>query len=233
MDSMTDNFAPYAPPENVLRVIERIRKAGLPPKLNAEYLSQLGLNEAIIPRVLRSLDFLGLSDGGKTTDLAQSVAITGETEWPSVFQGMLRLAYDFVFRVIDPETASRKAVDDAFRPRIPSGQRNRMVTLFLGLCQAAGFAVMEPVYQRPGHGQPKRDKVGTAKLIKRKQGVPQNTHNIVTIERPALPPSGRLHPALAGIVSTIPDIESRDDLERWIASFRATVEMVKKLDRTD
>jgi hypothetical protein len=227
---LESKLAPYAPPENVLRVFERIRKAGLPPKINSDYLRQLGVTEAIIPRASRALEFLGLTRDGIPSDIAERIAVVPEAEWPAEFQGVLRTAYDEVFRVIDPETATRKAVDDAFRPMKPSGQRNRMVTLFLGLCQAAGFAVKEPPYQRPGQGQPKREKVVKAKLVKQKQDVPYSGQSFSIIERPALQPHGRLHPALVGIVATIPDIETRADLELWVTSFKATMELVKRFD---
>jgi hypothetical protein len=227
---MESKFVPYAPPENVLRVIDRIRKAGLPPKINSDYLRQLGISEAIVPRVARTLEFLEITREGATSDIAERIAVTPESEWPAVFQEVLRIAYDEVFRVIDPETSTRKAVDDAFRPMKPSGQRNRMVTLFLGLCQAAGFAVKEPPYQRPGQGQPKREKVVKAKLVKQKQDVPYSSQSFSIIERPALQQPGRLHPALVGIVATIPDIETRADLELWVTSFKATMELVKRFD---
>jgi hypothetical protein len=39
-----------------------------------------------------------------------------------------------------------------------------------------------------------------------------------------------LHPAIAGIVAAIPELETAEDLERWITSFRATFTMVKKIE---
>ena len=223
---MEQDTTPYAPPENVVRVLERWRKVGFPQRVNAEYLGQLGITENIIPRVTRALEYLGLVEGGKQTALAERLQVAPEDEWQGVLREAIINAYREVLRVVDPTTASRKQVDDAFRPMKPKGQRDRMVTLFLGLCYAAGIEVKEPPSRRPGKGEAGK---GSKKPDIRLR--PSRSTAVLTpmIERPALPSPGRLHPALTGILAAVSDLETLEDLERWIESFRATFKMVKKV----
>jgi len=156
--------------------------------------------------------------------------VASDEEWPLLLQEALRTAYDTIFRVVDPGTASRNQVLTAFRPMQPNGQWNRMVTLFLGLCQAAGMEVRDAPSQRPGKeagtAPPKIVLPGRAKARGGPRAVapaplPQTAQ--------AYRPPGSLHPALQGIVAAIPELETLDDLERWVTSFKATFQMVKKV----
>lgn len=233
---MAEHFAPYAPPENMERLFTRVRSNGWPPRVNVDYLMAVGLSEGNIPRVISALKFLNIiNDDGTVTDLGESLHLASEEEWPAVLQDALRTSYADIFRVVNPEAAPRQAVRDAFRPMKPTGQQERMTTLFLGLCVMASMDVQDRPTQRPGLGVPKKAKIVTRKpRVERSNGKPllpalpaaqvtQPTYRLTT--------PGALHPSLAGILQAVPELETADDLERWIESFRATFLMVKKVSK--
>jgi hypothetical protein len=230
------NFAPYAPPENLERVFARVRSNGWPARLNQDYLLAVGLSEGNIPRVIAGLKFIGvIADDQTVTDLGTSIHLASEEEWPLVLQSALRTAYADVFRVVNPEDATRRAVRDAFRPMKPSGQQDRMVTMFLGLCVLAGIPVLEPPYQRPGQGQPQKPGRSVTKRVKpedrKVQSVTENFPRLTSPSAVRISGPSSLHPSLAGIIQAVPELENSEDLERWIDSFRATFHMVKKVGK--
>lgn len=224
-----ETTAPYGAPENIMRVIEKGRKSGLPPRVTPDYMVQLGIGEGMISRNLRTLEFLDLIDpfDGAPTKRFQELVVAADDEWQDVFKAALRESYDSIFRVVDPETDDRVKVLNAFRPMKPQSQWNRMVTLFLALCQAAGMNVKDAPSQRAGKDTPK-DRVRIQK-VKPPKAIP----NVATRDPlPALPPgfhrsSKPLDPALAGIVAKIGEIETLDDLESWYEMFRAAFRFVK------
>lgn len=233
---MVENGKPYAPPENLERIFKRARSNGWPPKVNADYLLQIGLTEANIPRVLVALRSLGITDEtGSVTQAGENLHLASEAEWPLVLQDILRTAYADIFKVVNPEQAPRQAVRDAFRPMRPTGQQDRMVTMFLGLCALSGMNVVDVPYQRPGQGQPR--KIGTS-VTHGRRNVPRRADrgadSQAVLGAAVTGPtfrlqSGGMHPALAGVLQAVPELETAEDLERWIESFRATFLMVKKV----
>ena len=50
-----DSFAPYAPVENVLRVLNKARAGALRGVIDTNYLIQLGINDSMAPRAIRAL----------------------------------------------------------------------------------------------------------------------------------------------------------------------------------
>lgn len=233
-----DNFAPYGAPENVMRILERVRRNGLPTnrRIGRDYLIALGIGDGMLNRTLRSIEFLGfINDNGSPTDRLERFIVASDDEWPAILEEALREAYDPIFRVVDPTTATRSQVLTAFRPMQPNGQWNRMATLFLGLCTAAGMNVHDAPPQRSGKDGPPAPRERAADG----RGKARRTAATAPAATPAPPtpvassaqyrPNAVIHPALAGIVSAIPELETGEDLERWIASFRATFQMVKKV----
>jgi len=141
---------PYAPPENVTRILSRVRQSGIR-KLDTAYLGQLGMNEAMAPRSLRALQFLGFIDktGAPLQTLADYYAATSDEAACELFAAAIRSSYEVIFRAVNPASDGREKIEQAFRVMAPPGQRNRMVTLFLGLCRQAGLPVLEPPSDRP------------------------------------------------------------------------------------
>jgi len=227
--SQDSSFAPYGPPENVERIITRVRSNGPPPKFTPAYLTQLGITEGLITRNLQALEFLGMAKDGVPTELTENLQLASDQQWQGILEQALRVAYLDIFQAVDPQTATRNAVDNAFRPKVPKSQRGRQVTLFLGLCQLAGIAPREPVVQRSGQDGPKKT---TPAAIRRPRSVAAIRPVVQTAPAQAafrsLPAAG-LHPAIMGIIAALPDVETSDDLDRWVTSFRATFMLVKKI----
>jgi hypothetical protein len=237
---MDEGSTPYAPYENIERVFKRVRTHGWPPRVNAEYLDQLSIGDGLAPRVLQALKFLGvIGADGSPTDNGEFLHLASESEWPLVLQGLLRTSYAGIFRVVNPETSPRQTVRDAFRPMLPKGQQDRMTSLFLGLCALAGMDVQDRPTQRPGQGQPRKaDRGATQKDRNSRAGAEREPIRVHHIQSQAGSlttriHAGPLHPSLAGILQAVPELDSIEDLDRWIESFRATFVMVKRLDKID
>ena len=132
--------APYAPPATVMDVVSHYRERDVPPQLDKTRLLQIGVSEGLINRTWSTLDFLGLILGdGTTTEHFRNLRYASDEDYPGVFRALLNEAYAEIFTILDPETADEFALDRAFRPYSPGGQRSRMITLFLGLCRQAGY----------------------------------------------------------------------------------------------
>ena len=141
-------FAPYAPVRNVLDAITRRRQRGLPDPVTIQVLESISIPAGNTARTLQALRFLGLMhDDGSHTEAFGSLARASEAEYPELLAEVVRGAYHSVFTIVDPAHDSSIVVADAFRQYRPEAQRQRMVTLFLGLCEAAGI-IERPVRQR-------------------------------------------------------------------------------------
>jgi hypothetical protein len=140
MIAETKQAAPYAPVNNVLTVIRRLGERGLPDPLTLQELERIGIPAGNAPRTLAALRFLGLvdDDGGRTQALDR-LGRASTQEYPEVLAEIVRAAYQSIFTVVVPGQDNEIALYDAFRYYHPEAQRNRMVTLFLGLCQEAGI----------------------------------------------------------------------------------------------
>jgi hypothetical protein len=229
---MDSNFAPYAAPENVVRVLDRVHKNGLRGKLDPAFLGQLGITENLVPRTLRALEFLGFTkedEEGAATPLLEQYVVSGEEDGKALLAEALRKSYESIFRAVDPERDSRDKINTAFKVMRPQSQWNRMVTFFLGMCRAAGMNVLEPPKERPGKSETVKERkerkdrkpktvVGTAHTTQ----APQTTYSTGQVSR-------ALDPALIGIIGKIADIDSSTELESWIDAFRATFYFVKKI----
>lgn len=153
---MTDpsKFAPYAPAKAVLGVIERYRERGLPDPLTTGNLEQVGVPVSMGPRTLQALRFLGLIDeGGNRLESFEQLKRAKTDEYPAQLAEVVHAAYLPVFTVVDPATDTDTAVADAFRGYEPGAQREKMLSLFRGLCSAAGIV---EGHRRPKGGAPKK-----------------------------------------------------------------------------
>jgi hypothetical protein len=221
MDNL-ENFAPYASPENVLRVLARARKGGVN-KIDPDFLLQIGIGDGMVARTQRALEYLGfVSEDGSLTPLMTRYVEASEDDAQAVLLSAIRDAYAVVLRAVDPATDDRAKVTNAFRTMKPSGQWGRMVTLFLGLCSAAGIEVVDPVTNRPGKGTPPKERGASTRRTAPRRVI-QNT---------TTPPLGNgiktlgLDPALAGIVAKLAEVRSMDELERWWVALKSTFEFV-------
>jgi Family of unknown function (DUF5343) len=221
MDNL-ENFAPYAAPENVLRVLARARKGGVG-KIDPDFLLQIGIGDGMVARTQRALEYLGfVTDDGTLTPLMTRYIEANDEDAQAVLLSAIRDAYAVVLRAVDPAADDRTKVTNAFRTMKPSGQWGRMVTLFLGLCGAAGIEVVDPVTNRPAKGTPPKERVASTRRTPVRRTVQEilGTSSVTGIKTPGL------DPALGGIVAKLGGIRSMEELERWWLAFKPTFEFV-------
>jgi hypothetical protein len=134
-----DGPAPYASVANVLRAIDHYRDK-MPAAFTKDLLVRLGYPAAYAVRTIRALRLLDLiDDDGVATDALRELRGATNDEFPARLEQVVRNAYGDMFEVVDPATDSRDAILKAFAYNEPAAQRNRMVVLYLGLCEAAGM----------------------------------------------------------------------------------------------
>ena len=131
--------APYAPTKSVLRVVDRHRQVGLR-TMDLPKLKSIGITDALAPRTLTSVIGLGFyDDKGQVTPEFEALRVAPEAEYKPQLGELLRKAYSPVLEILDPWTATRADIEDAFRNFEPPGMRPRMVQLFEGLMIFAGL----------------------------------------------------------------------------------------------
>lgn len=134
-----EGSAPYAPASQVLKAIGHYRDKGAQ-QFSKELLMRLGMPGAYANRTLSALKLLDLVDEeGTPTAAFTELQRAGESEYRPRLEQVVRTAYSEVFQVADPATDSAQAIEDAFRFYEPRAQREKMVTLFLALCEEAGI----------------------------------------------------------------------------------------------
>lgn len=210
--------APYAPAAAILDIIDRYRNRGLQKPFTPEVLGRAGITDSLIARVLYALRALDLNDeAGNPTETLEELARCPEAEFKPKLAAWIRAAYADVFAFIDAGD-SEEAIRDAFRNYNPRGQQPRMVTLFIGLCRAAGLRSddkeSEPrrriVARRPTTGQ---------FLAAKRQPVRTRTPDPAPIAGAHLPP------VLAGLLASLPE-QSKGWTKDARSSFLKTFEAV-------
>lgn len=138
---MQEGRAAYAPPSAVTSVIDRARNGTLPSTIDTDSLQRIGVPESLGPRTLSSLKMLGLvSEDGAAGPALAEFAEANSADYTGIVERWLRSTYSDVFEVLPALSGcTYENVEDAFRGYTPAGQRARMVTLFIGLCDFAGL----------------------------------------------------------------------------------------------
>jgi hypothetical protein len=195
------------------------------------FLLQLGINDSMVPRTIRALEFLGFvqEDGQPTPLLTQYIEANDEDAQRLMHQAIVR-SYAFVLRAINPAEDSRVKILNAFRPMKPQGQWDRMVTLFLGLCRAAGMEVKEAPVDRPGRvgpresrsvRRPKTDQAHVAPTrlnVGRPISIPQYMRQYLTASSL---PAPNLDPTLVAFLNKLQSVKSLDELDAWYSAFKS------------
>ena len=213
---------PYAPPRAILEIINRFRHRGLATPFDADVLARAGVSNSLIQRTLHSLRTLDLIDEiGNPTEQLINLQQAPEPEFQGRLADVVRAAYAEIFNFADPATDDAQAIRDAFRPYRPTGQQNRMVSLFLGLSAAAGLipqsAANEGQAERPARA-----------------AVPRRVPNPVTRTprsdartRDTVRPAPGLPPALAGLLNALPGDNAgwtQDERDRFVTTFEAVLD---------
>jgi hypothetical protein len=200
MPVTADNPGPYATSSAMLEVLNRYRNRGLATPINNEVLERVGVSASLSPRTLAALQVLDLIDNeGRPTQTLEGLRLAPEAEYQQRLADWLKAAYAEVFQFIDPSQDDETKIRDAFRNYRPHSQQSRMVTLFTGLCTAAGLMPERPrqtprVASAPRpRSQARRPAASSGASSKR-----QSSGALV------LESSGGLPPALAGLLASLP-----------------------------
>jgi Family of unknown function (DUF5343) len=143
---------PYASTGSIKTVIEKHRQVGLP-AMSQQRLQQIGVTEALAPRTLQALIFLGFYDeNGKVTPEFDALQHAESHDFKLRLAALLRAAYAPVLEVLDTDTATTLDIENAFRGSVPTGQLPRMVQLFIGLMTYAEVMPEPETKRRTGGG---------------------------------------------------------------------------------
>ncbi len=201
---------PYAPASAVLDIVTRYRSRGLPTPINGEVLARIGISESLIPRTLQALQSLDLIDkDGAPTQTLEGLQRAPEAEYRDRMAEWVRRAYADVFLIVDPTKDSGSSIRDAFRGYQPLGQQDRMVSLFQGLCKAAGLVAEKSAQAAKSVTFTPRQRTVAKRIIaERFKDAPRHPSSI-----PA---------PLAGLLQSLPaqgDSWTKDERAKFLATF--------------
>jgi len=214
---------PYAPVNNVLTVIRRLRERGLPDVLSLGELQRIGIPGGNAPRTLAALRYLGLiNEEGRRTPPFDRLGQAKSTEYNEVLGEIIMDAYAPIFAIVDPAENTDIEIADAFRGLQPEAQRERMITLFLGLCREAGIVSGRTPEVRPRRRQQAAlERPTRPRQERQRQSTPRKD------DEPDQPvgPDFRL---LAGLIQRLPKSGkwTQTERDRWLQAMTANADLL-------
>ncbi len=192
----TNAAAPYAPSRAVVDVIERNRNGNLSTPVTLQVLSRIGVSESLAARTLQALRLLDfVDDEGALYPEFQNLRKVPTPDYRNRLADLLRASYADIFAVVNPSEASYQEVHDAFRGMHPSGQINRMTTLFLGLLGHAGWTDLPaPVRFSNGKPPPSKRRAGKSQRSSPSAEPTSADTSPFTPSSAVTPPSGGIRP---------------------------------------
>jgi hypothetical protein len=222
---------PYAPANAVLEIISRRRHRSLPTPIGADVLARASISPSLIPRTLQALKILDLIDGeGNPTLVFEAIRTSPEAEYQRRLEEWLKGAYAEVFAFVDPAKDDEIKIRDAFRSYNPAGQQERMVTLFQGLCAAAGLIPDKPApASRQRASSPAPSKSATAftprqRTLAKRVLAPRFQN---AARHPPRGPTADLPAPLAGLLAGLPaegDSWTTVEREKFLTTFKAVLD---------
>jgi hypothetical protein len=226
-ETLQETNRPYAPPSNVIAVLQRLRSRNLPEHVDAEYLRDAGVSEGTVGRTLSALRFLTLvTEEDEPTQALRSIHTATNEEYQAILAGLVRDAYAEVFNVLDPAEDGQERILNVFRRYTPASQRSRMVIFFLGVCREAGIPTLDVPRQRsmrePHPGAKANSPISRTQT--RQQGSKRKQ-----VDNGAGGGGGGIHPALDGLIAALPAVGqplSEPRLDQWVLMARATLRFI-------
>jgi hypothetical protein len=216
-----DKPAPYAPAKTILDIVARHRDRGLPSPISPEVLGRAGIPESLLPRTIQALQTLDLiTEAGLPTATFEGIRLAPEAEYKKRLEDWIKGAYADIFAFVDPAVDGETRIQDAFRSYQPAGQRMRMVTLFQGLCAAAGvLAEKEKSARAPAPSFSPGMRAAAARVAKERfKGTPQRSPKGQATDLPA---------PLAGLLASLPpegEGWTKEARERFLTTFTAVLD---------
>lgn len=211
--------APYAPTSAILDIVRRYRERGLQSPVTSEVLARAGVSESLIPRTLQALQTLDLLNAdGTPTSVLEGLRLAPEAEFQRRLEDWLKASYADVFSFVDPTKDDATRIRDAFRSYQPVGQQERMVSLFQGLCSAAGLVSTEKTVQA---ARPVIKPRVLPNMTLRKAVTPK-----AQAHPPAINPAASSLPApLAGLLAGLPTNGwTQAERDRFMSTFGAVLD---------
>ena len=218
-----DRPAPYAPTKAILGIIDRYRHRGMASPISADVLARAGISDSLISRTLQALVSLDLiNEDGVPTPTFEGIRLAPEAEYKKRLEDWLKGAYADVFSYVDPAKDDETRIRDAFRTYQPVAQQPRMVSLFQGLCDAAGLV---PEKTTRSTSRPAPPPVVTPRLRTAARRIVAERFKDVPRHKPDSV-SG-LPPALAGLLASLPPAEdgwTNAEREKFLTTFHAVLD---------
>lgn len=237
MPKLSENFIPYLGTANMLVILAKIRKGWIPSQADKGEMERIGITSSTANRALSTLEFLGLINGddNKPTDTWKAIATSTSNDYPKVLEGILRSAYHTIFELHpDPADATDIEIANAFARSEPLNQRERMVSLFRGLCQEANLIVGNP----SGRERKSTPKPFNPKSTQRNTNGDRSESEV---QKQRTPPTPEKMPAsliwyndLGTLMSRLPDPADPhwtvQEKERWLSALQAMLDLLIKED---
>lgn len=211
-----EQSAPYASSGVMLGLLERNREKGLPNPMTNEQLQRLGVSDSLLPRTmqaLRTLDLIG--EDGRHTGILENLRRAPEAEYQAQMAAWLMAAYEHALDVVDPATSDEVTIRDAFRHYSPISMQPRMVTLFISLFEAAGVRPLAGLKATPKKASPANATPRLVRAVGRSIAAKSHADRVP-------PPVAGLHPALAGLLASLPSGAqgwTQADRDRFMTAF--------------
>lgn len=214
------NPAPYATGSTIRDLMKRYRERGMTKPINSDVLARAGVSGSLIPRTVQSLVALELiNDEGMPTDTLEGIRLATATEYQQRVQEWLKAVYAEVFAFVDPATDDETAIRDAFRSYQPVGQQDRMVSLFLALCEEAGLRKPAQSEQAPRTATKKPAVRAAASVRSQRQAKPA--------DHLGTPLATGLPAPLAGLLQSLPSGNlgwTKEVRDKFVATFQSVLD---------
>lgn len=226
--------APYTTVSALLTTLRWFRdKSGARNKIDADVLARAGVPDSLTSRTLRSLISLDLIDesGIPSGQWLEMASIRGEDEYVARFGEWLKDTYRELLSFADPSTDTYARVLQGFRGYEPSGQRQNMVALFLGLWKYAELPVSDDIVtQQAGRDTATRSTAPKTRTLQKKPR--DSTRSSETRKLSTYTPAG-IPPSVAGLLQDLPTQGSTwttKERATWLVTFQVILDYAFPVD---